>query len=386
MIMATSTLTNGSGVFPNERPSLRAQSLDGITRRYRVEPPRKRDGITSTIDLVPVDPDPDAPVVPGSKFTNAEFAEVVTQLKAINDRAAERERHESPAPGELPELARVRRNYFDETPAERRARQDRAKAERVAEREEQTAELLANDDRESLFHLYHFLVRFFARKLQVSLEFDDFTRDDVEQAGSIGLWMAAQQFREEMDIPFAGYASKCIHNEMWKEFSRRRQQQKRGFRQHSEQELIESGRPVIEQEMEETELIGVIERKLLELPDNARVILSLRTSGDTVAAVAKILGVAGSAVHRKYYWALEEMREMILPLIIGAWHPSPCFLSDVWADIRHAQKRHSQPVEQPKIERFCEHCGESIALKQKGARYCGNTCAAAVYRARLKAK
>ena len=76
-------------------------------------------------------------------------------------------------------------------------------------------------------------------------------RDDLFQIGSIGLIKAAQSFDESKKIKFATYACRCINNEIFMEFRRRKR--------YSKDVSIET--PIKEQEGENLVLGDLIEDK-----------------------------------------------------------------------------------------------------------------------------
>lgn len=267
------------------------------------------------------------------------------------------------------------KRWHDESPSERRHRQQQAKADRISAKQKRTDALLEADDRTGLFNEWQGLVRYYAYKMQQAFDFDDHMKDDLIQAGSIGLWDASEKYQPG-PAKFSSFATKCIRRKMWREFNRLKQQARLKFPEMvADSPTPLSEKPSVDDQLAETELIGVIMRKLEELPEDARLILKRKCDGDHPNDIAADLGVSHATVYRKFNWAVERMEEITFPVIAGAWN-WPYLVRDYWADLEAIQNELSKP-RKAKDARFCVHCGEEIHGRNKKAKFCTKLCQAA---------
>ena len=167
--------------------------------------------------------------------------------------------------------------------------------------------------------LHRGMARLYARRLKVRFEFDDFTLDDLEQAGTIGVWHAVKTYEKTHGTTFSTHMYLCVRQHIWAEFIRLKRQQKRGFNYLAEKtkESISSDRPAIDSELADTELIAVIRRGLRAIPEDTRMSIQWQAHGRTLDVIGRALGMTRQAVHSRYWWGIERLREMVLPLAAG---------------------------------------------------------------------
>lgn len=286
------------------------------------------------------------------KLTTAEFSETVSHLRRCGSK----------------------RNHFHETIGERRVRHEREKRDRIAERVQRTQELLDSGDTEELLKYSEPLIHYHVSRLRVKFEFDHATSEDLVQAGRIGLWEAIESFDESKGAVFNSHATTCVLRRVWRELNTSKRQSRLGIRSYGGEALERFGndRPEMLEQMADTELIGVALRKLGELPLDARLILQrCCIEKETQTTVARELGVCGALVNRKLCWALNEMKDLIVPLLVGAWMPFPYLVSDAWADLHSAQEKYSQPRD-PSEFHNCKECGSDLPSKK--ADFCDKNC------------
>ncbi|EGO62270.1 RNA polymerase sigma factor [Acetonema longum] len=131
-------------------------------------------------------------------------------------------------------------------------------------------------------------------------------REEAEAEGWLAVVRAVQQYREDLKIPFAGYAAQCIQYRIWNLFKRERRRWSREIPLTETDEtnagtfpVAAAAAPVDVAAQAETAILDAIVRQALaELPEKQRLaVMETIMHGRKLAELARLWGITPQAVY-----------------------------------------------------------------------------------------
>lgn len=162
-----------------------------------------------------------------------------------------------------------------------------------------------------LFHENRRLVWYFVWLL--GRDYDDFTRDDLAQAGEIALWRMCQKYKPEWRYQFATYAGNSIKWAVLRERSRIRRFE-RQHAQHADRSetRVTCSEPMPVERVVALEQAQIIRDGVATLTDRQQSVVNSRLAGTKQSDVAREMNVSRQAVNQAFERGLQRLKIAIV--------------------------------------------------------------------------